>query len=173
MSNTNPLLISEGLPSFESIEPAHVEEAINSVLKANRADLERLLDSESAPSWDRIVVPLEEMEDRLNRVWSPVRHLNAVANSKALRDAHNTCLPHITAYATELGQNERLYKAYKYIAAHEYAALDATQQKVIDDAPQPSRGQPERRTRFRDSQRPRWRTTRYRRKQRTARPWPG
>ncbi len=134
MSNSNPLLISEGLPCFESIEPAHVEEAINSVLKANRADLERLLDSDEVPSWDRIVVPLEEMEDRLNRVWSPVRHLNAVANSKALRDAHNTCLPHITAYATELGQNERLYKAYKYIAEHEYAELDATRQKVIDDA---------------------------------------
>ena len=134
MSNPNPLLITEGLPSFESIEPGHVEEAINSVLKANRADLQRLLDSESAPSWDRIVVPLEEMEDRLNRVWSPVRHLNAVANNKALRDAHNACLPHITAYATELGQNENLYKAYKYIATHEYDELDATQQKVIDDA---------------------------------------
>ncbi len=134
MSNNNPLLLTDGLPRFERIEPGHVEPAVQAVLKANRDDLERLLNSDEEATWDRVIIPLEEMEDRLNRVWSPVRHLNAVANSKELREAHNACLPHITAYATDLAQNERLYKAYKHIARHEYRHLDATQRKVIDDA---------------------------------------
>ncbi len=134
MSNNNPLLETEALPRFERIEPGHIESAVESVLKANRADLERLLGSGEEATWDRVIVPLEEMEDRLNRVWSPVRHLNAVANSKELREAHNACLPHITAYATELGQNERLFKAYKHIARREYKNLDETRRKVIDDA---------------------------------------
>jgi oligopeptidase A len=75
------------------------------------------------------------MNDRLNRVWSPVSHLNAVMNAEALRAAYNACLPRLSEYSTEIGQNERPYQAYQSIAkGPEYTHLDAAQRKVIEDA---------------------------------------
>ena len=76
-------------------------------------------------SWDSLVVPLEEMQHRLARTWSPVGHMNGVVNSDELRAAYNACLPLLTAWHTELAQNERLYRAYETILANEGDRLTA------------------------------------------------
>jgi oligopeptidase A len=58
-----------------------------------------------------------------------------VVNSDELRDAYNACLPKLSAYSTEMGQNEALFKAYRYIAdSDEFATLDTAQQKIIRNA---------------------------------------
>ena len=54
--------------------------------------------------------------------WSPVSHLNAVCNSAELREAYESCLPALSAYATELGQNRELFQAYQALAASPAAA---------------------------------------------------
>ena len=130
----NPLLEMKGLPPFSSIKPEHIEPAIDSLLAENREKLQQLLDAGAPFSWQSLVAPQEEMEDRLSRVWSPVSHLNSVMNSDELREAYNACLPKISEYGTEMGQNIELYRAYKSIAdGDEYQKLDAAQQKVIDN----------------------------------------
>jgi oligopeptidase A len=103
----NPLLEMDGLPPFHAIRPEHVEPAIDTVLAENRAAITRLLQRREH-CWDTLLAPLEELDDRLSRTWSPVSHLNAVMNSDELRAAYNACLPKLSAYATELGQNEDL-----------------------------------------------------------------
>ena len=55
---------------------------------------------------------LERINTEIHRVWGPVSHLNSVVSSPALRDAFNRCLPLITEFGTELGQNETLYGCY-------------------------------------------------------------
>lgn len=131
----NPLLARQGLPAFRKIRADHVQPAIDNLLEQNRAELQRLLEQTEGFTWNNLVLPLEAMDDRLSRAWSPVRHLNGVMNSTALREAYNACLPKISAYYTELAQNQRLYRAYQAIVdSGEYARLDAVQQKVIDDA---------------------------------------
>ena len=130
---TNPLLKDAPLPAFGEIEPGHVEPAIRELLDANRREIAGLLAS-GARSWDALVVPLEQMHHRLARAWSPVGHLNGVMNSDALRSAYNACLPLLTAYHTEIGQNEQLCAAYQAVADEEGARLDAEQRKVVDNA---------------------------------------
>jgi len=130
---TNPLLKQDGLPQFSAIEPAHVEPAIDHLLAENRRKLEELLASAGRPTWESLVEPIEVWEDRLERAWSPVSHLNSVMNSEALRAAYNACLPKLSDYATEIGHNERLYAAYKAVA-DDGAALDDSQRKVLDNA---------------------------------------
>ncbi len=132
---SNPLLEMTGLPPFAHIRPEHVEPAIDTLLAENRAAVERLLAENREYTWTSLVQPLEEMEDRLSRVWAPVSHMNSVVNSEALRQAYNACLPKLSEYSTELGQNARLHAAYKSLHdTGEYARLDRAQQKVIDDA---------------------------------------
>ena len=102
---TNPLLESHELPPFSAIRPEHIEPAIRQVLDENRANLKALLDSNAA-TWASLVVPLEEMQHRLSRTWSPVGHMNGVVNSEELRAAYNACLPLLTAWHTDLGLRE-------------------------------------------------------------------
>ena len=132
---TNPLLTMRGLPPFAAILPRHAEPAVDQVLTDNRAAIARLLDDSQAYTWSNLVAPLEELSDRLRRVWSPVGHMNAVVNSPEMRAAYNACLPKLSDYATELGQNERLFQAYQSIAdGPEWPQLDTAQKKIIDNA---------------------------------------
>ena len=131
----NPLLATSTLPPFSKIKPEYVESAIDKIIADNRAGLESLLNDKMEPDWESLVQPLEEMDDRLNRVWSPIRHMNSVANSEELREAYNKCLPKLSDYGTEMGQNKRLYEAYKAIAENEgYSSLDTAQKKTIQNA---------------------------------------
>ena len=130
---SNPLLESHELPPFAAIRPEHVEPAIRQVLDQNRATLQQLLDSQ-ARTWATLVVPLEEMQHRLARTWSPVGHLNGVLNSDELRAAYNACLPLLTAWHTDLAQNEALYRAYETILADEGPQLTAAQRKLLENA---------------------------------------
>ena len=131
----NPLLEMNGLPPFSHIKAEHIEPAIDHLLNDNRCMVEYLLDATQEYSWDNLVQPLEEMEEWLGRVWSPVSHMNSVVNSDELRTAYNACLPKLSDYATEMGQHEGLYKAFKQIAdGREYQKLDTAQKKIIDNA---------------------------------------
>jgi oligopeptidase A len=131
----NPLLDITSLPRFSQIKPQNVEPAIDQVLAENRRRIVALLDATNTYNWDNLAYPMEEVNERLNRIWSPVNHMNAVVNTKELRAAFNACLPKLSDYATEVGQNERLFQAYKFIAdSPEYTNLNTAQKKVIDNA---------------------------------------
>ncbi len=122
------------LPPFAHIKPAHVEPAIDQILKDNRHKLVTLLKQQRF-NWHDFIQPLEEMSDRLQRAWSPVSHMNSVVNSDELREAYNTCLAKLSEYSTELGQNEKLYQAYQSIADDaSFSNLDIAQQKIINNA---------------------------------------
>ncbi len=129
---TNPLLEQNELPPFSKIKPEHIEPAITQILQENRTAIEKLLSENNSYDWDNLVQPLEDIDDRLNKAWSPVSHMNSVVNSDALRDAYNACLPKLSQYATELGQNKALYDSYCKVNACDAAAnFDTAQKKII------------------------------------------
>jgi oligopeptidase A len=132
---TNPLLNLQGLPPFRQIRPEHIEPAMDEILDSNRKQIESLLDATDHYTWDNLIAPLEELDDRLSRTWSPVSHMNSVLNSDELRQAYNACLPKLSQYATEQGQNVRLFQAYEQIAnGPEYKTLNRAQRQAIDHA---------------------------------------
>ena len=127
----NPLLQQDGLPPFTAIQAEHVEPALDVVLKQNRQWLQERLSQNLTPTWDNLIYPLDEAGNRLERAWSPVSHLNAVANTEALRTAYNACLPKLSDYHTELGQNQTLYEAIRQIRESQQSSLDASQQHAL------------------------------------------
>jgi len=129
----NPLLDFSGLPKFSTIEPSHVEPAIDELLKRNRERIAGLLESIDRPTWENFIEPMDQWDDELERAWSPVSHMNSVVNSDALREAYNACLPKLSDYATEMGQNEALYAMYKKLADSDQS-FDEGQRKVLDNA---------------------------------------
>jgi oligopeptidase A len=128
----NALINMQGLPPFSAITPDMVEPAMDQLLRENRETVQQLLGTQSEYSWKSLVEPLETAEDRLNRAWSPVSHMNAVVNNDELRAAYNAVLPKLSDYATEIGQNSKLCDAYKQVA--EQPGLDQAQRKVLENA---------------------------------------
>ncbi|PMN48577.1 oligopeptidase A [Vibrio lentus] len=132
---SNPLLTFTDLPPFSQIKPEHVKPAVEQVIEECRNKIEQVLEGNTSPSWDNLVAPIEEVDDRLGRIWSPVSHMNSVMNSDELRDAYESCLPVLSEYGTWVGQHKGLFEAYKAIKASEaFSALDQAQQKTITDA---------------------------------------
>ena len=133
--SSNPLLTMTGLPPFSQIKPEYIQPAVEEAIEACRETIERVLNANDSYTWDNLVAPLEEVDDRLGRIWSPVGHLNGVLNSDELREAYEACLPVLSDYGTWVGQHEGLYQAYQAIHdSSEFAALDDVRQKVIKDA---------------------------------------
>ncbi|WP_122036480.1 oligopeptidase A [Aliivibrio sp. EL58] len=131
---SNPLLTFTDLPLFSQIKPEHIQPAVEQAIADCRAKVEEVLESDAAPSWESIIIPLAETDDRLSRIWSPVSHLNSVQNSEALREAYEACLPALSEYGTWVGQHKGLYEAYKSIKESEtFATLSQAQQKTMVD----------------------------------------
>ncbi len=129
----NPLLGQEPLPPFTRIRPEHVEPGVRELLERSRNRIEQLAGLER-PTFATVVEPIEELQHRVSRTWSPVSHLNAVLNSDALRTGYNACLPLLSAYQTDLAQSEPLYQAYRTIAEQEGKVLGPVQRQVIEHA---------------------------------------
>jgi len=130
----NPLLHFEGLPRFGEIKPEHVHPAIDFLLGEARATIERVATNAAPPTWESFVEPLADVQDRLERAWGQVNHLNAVVNTPELREAHNANLPKITAFHTDFGQDERLFGGFKALAASPaFGELEPARKKLIEN----------------------------------------
>ena len=130
----NPLLDPPALPVFSQITTDMIRPAIDSILQENRQLIKKLENIPEA-GWKKLIQPLEIMDDRLSKAWSPVRHLNSVKSSEELREVYNQCLPLLSEYSTEIGQNQKLYQAYKSIAQGKgFINLSQAQKKTITDS---------------------------------------
>ncbi|GAB4270290.1 MAG: oligopeptidase A [Methylomicrobium sp.] len=131
----NPLLTENNLPRFSDIQPEHVVPAIEALLADARKTVDEKLKATEHYTWSNLIEPIANAEDRLEKAWSPVSHMNSVVNSEALREAYNACLPMLSDYSTEMGQNEALFNAYQTIAqGSEFEHYDKAQKKIVDNA---------------------------------------
>ena len=129
---TNPLLTMDSLPPFSQIQPDQVQAAVTQAIADCKQKIEDVLTQRDPHTWDSLIAPLEEVNDRLSRIWSPVSHLNAVLNSEALRAAHDACLPLLSEFQTYVGQHEGLYQAYLTLSeSDDFPLLSGAQRKEI------------------------------------------
>lgn len=131
----NPLLQEHILPPFDSILPKHIVPAIEQRIDNNLSSINKLLENSGPFTWQNLIEPIEELEDGLNKAWSPVSHMNSVVNSPELREAYQVCIAKLSDYSTKVGQNEKLYQAFAAIKeGSEYQQYSLQQKKVIDNA---------------------------------------
>lgn len=132
MSN-NPLIDYPELPPFSKIQPEHVLPAVEQLVADGRARIQQVL-AEGNFDYAHLVQALDEEDDRLGKAFGPAGHLNAVAQNEALRNAYNSCLPLLSEYGTEVGQNAQLCAAYQTLRdSDEWNSLSEAQQKDIDN----------------------------------------
>ncbi|MGO3346452.1 MAG: oligopeptidase A [Marinomonas sp.] len=104
------------LPTFSTIDAATVVSELEQHLTKTQDAVNACVSGCTNPTWENLVLPLDQLHDDLGNFWSPISHLNSVKNTPELRAAYNACLPKLTQYYTDLGQNKALYQAYKTLA---------------------------------------------------------
>lgn len=133
----NPLLQTahsgECLPDFEAIKPQHILPAVKQRLAEARETIAEVIEAGDF-SWNGLVEPLTDADEKIEQVWAPVAHLNSVVSTEELRQAHDQCLPLLSEYSTFVGQHNGLFEAYQALRnSDEFTQLDEAQQKLIDD----------------------------------------
>jgi oligopeptidase A len=131
---SNPLLDTSSLPRFAEIRPEHALPAVSELIAEHRRKLDRLLADPAIVDFDALVTPLEEMSHELQRVWSPVGHLQAVLEDPGWRDAYNACLPLLTDHGTEIAQNKALFQAFERVAAAMPEGAPAAGRALVEQA---------------------------------------
>ena len=108
------------------------EKVLNQIEK-NKKEIENLLKIENK-TYKNFVKPYELLNVELGKLFQPIAHLNYVKNSPKTQEIYSALLPVLTEYYTNLGQDERIYKAFKEIYEKEKNSLNQEQKKVLEDS---------------------------------------
>jgi len=128
----NPLLDWAEFPPFDRLCAEHVAPAVTEVLARAESAL-CAVEAEAHLGWERLVPPLETLEDELERVWGLVEHLMAVKNSPELRSAHAAAEPAVVRFGNRLGQSQPLYAGFRALRdAPEWCTLPRARQRLVE-----------------------------------------
>jgi len=132
---TNPFLD----PAFEIRWSQHTPELIAPAIESALARAQAAIDAIAAAdlatlTYDSTFLALERATEELNYAWGKVTHLQSVADSPALRDAHNALLPAVSAFFARIPLNPALWTRLKAFAATPAAAaLTGIHRRYVDE----------------------------------------
>jgi len=104
---------------------------LNKIIKINNLKIKELLKLKNK-TFSNFVKPLQMMDEKLEELFTPLSHLNAVNNSEETQDVYAKSLPIITEYSTNISQNIEIYNAYKKVQEYESSTLNYEQQRVLE-----------------------------------------
>ena len=114
-------------PDFEIRWSQHTPEliapAIEGALVRAQASIDAIVAREPAAlTYENTFLALENATDELTRAWGKVTHLQSVADSPAVREAHNALLSAVSSFYARIPLNAALWARLKAFAATPAAA---------------------------------------------------
>jgi oligopeptidase A len=123
-----------GLPLFSQIDTQDIIPAIKKAIDNCKTVIEQVVGNGEA-TYAQVIERIEDTEDVLSKIWSPIGHMNSVVSSDKLREAHDACLPLLSEFGTWVGQHKGLFSLYQQLhGSDEFASLNQAQQKVVTNA---------------------------------------
>lgn len=120
---------------FEKFDLSNLEKSkdlLELKLKESKEKIDALLKIENK-SYENFVKPYQEIGEGVNKFCTPIFHIDSVKNSEITKKVYEECLPVISIYETELGQNVYIYNALKIIQDNEKHTLNDIQKKVLEN----------------------------------------
>ena len=90
-----PICRTTGLPDFPAIRPMEVLESLEALVADYRSGVQEKLAAAGEPDWSFVDAEIE-WSDAIDQAWSPLSHLNAVADTPEIRKAYNAGLKLLT-----------------------------------------------------------------------------
>ncbi|HZZ56895.1 MAG TPA: M3 family metallopeptidase, partial [Opitutaceae bacterium] len=114
MAQSNPFLDPTFPIRWSELTAEQIEPSIGEALQQAEAHLDaiRSLDV-AAVTYENTFLALEEATLGLSQAWHKVTHLQSVADSPALRAAHNAMLPRVSAFFAKIPLDPKLWQRLK------------------------------------------------------------
>jgi oligopeptidase A len=130
----NPFLDPSFHIRWSALRPALVEPSIQAALERAEAALGAIETSREEPTFENTFLALDEATDALNRAWTRVTHLQSVADSPDLREAHNKALPKVSAFSARIPLRSALWDRLKaYAGTPGAAGIPAVRSRFIGE----------------------------------------
>ncbi|WP_150466688.1 M3 family metallopeptidase [Francisella sp. SYW-9] len=113
----NSITQNTNLPNLSQFKVDEVKPAIDSLLEIADKNLKQALETKN-PSWNTLL-NLEENDEKITQAFSSISHMNAVCNTKELREGYEYAIAKLTEFYTKVGQNKELYNLYKQVQKHD------------------------------------------------------
>lgn len=124
MPQSNPLLLPYNLPPFSAIQADHLVPAITQVITECRSATALIIASQTPfPTWDDLVLAVDELDARLDGFVHIVKLLDSVPQGLAWQQASLHSRDLAIQYKAELAANLDLYRLHRQLAASPIAAL--------------------------------------------------
>ena len=126
-------------PDFEIHWSQHTPELIVPAIKGALARAQAAIDAVVGQdmgtlTYENTFLALENATDELTRAWGKVTHLQSVADSPAVREAHNALLPAVSSFYARIPLNAALWARLKAFAATTAAAgLTGINRRFLDE----------------------------------------
>jgi len=105
------------LPEFKEFTPENISNQFPAVLEKLAEDfnnIEKNLSNyliQNNLNWDKVINPLNEVNEILRWSWGVISHLNAVNNSDSIRDIYSKFIPQIISLSNKFGQSKVIYNS--------------------------------------------------------------
>ncbi len=106
-----------GLPPFERIRAEHFEPALNAAMREHRAELDRIADAPSPPSFANTVAAFDRAGQRLARVAAAFYNLTASATSPELQAVQRAMAAPMAAHHSAVHMDARLFARFDALHA--------------------------------------------------------
>lgn len=122
------------LPEYGLIKPEHIQPAITELLKNAYEALNIAENLNQTPTWENLILPLEDSNEALGRAWGVVNHLTSVVDTPELRSAHAAMIPEVTAFSSAFSQNLKIFQQVKTLKnSNKWNHLSHSQKKSIEN----------------------------------------
>ncbi len=104
---------------------------LDTLLNAQRSIINNITQSNDI-SYEKILKPLQDLDEELGLFFTPLSHLNSVMNSDETQKAYEESLPLLSKFGSEMAQNEELFKKIKQIKAKTDEAKTVVKHDIRD-----------------------------------------
>jgi len=132
---TNPFLDTAFEVRWSQHTPELIAPAIEAAIARAQVSIDAIVTRDLATlTYDNTFLALERATEELNYAWGKVTHLQSVADSPPLRDAHNALLPAVSAFFARIPLNPELWARLKAFASTPTAAaFTGIHRRFIDE----------------------------------------
>ena len=132
----NPLLVKSslpfGAPDFSKIQESDYLPAIETAIKEQRANIQKIVNNKKKPTFQNTILAYENSGMLLERVSSVFFGLTSAHKTPGIADTQKKVMPLLTDLDNEISFNQKLFERIKYVYDNEYKKLKGEDKRLTE-----------------------------------------
>ena len=104
---------------------------LEAMLNRHRETIDTITKSDET-SYEKVLKPLQDLDEELGLFFTPLAHLNSVMNSPQTQKAYEECIPLLSKFSSQMAQNVALFKKIEQIQTNSKEAQRVLKHEIRD-----------------------------------------